>query len=127
LASVIPGPTSFYPFSNNVNGTPHGVVHGAVGGNMTGFNFAGLDPIFWLHHCNIDRLWEAWMNAPGRTMVREARWLEGPLPLRFVMPRPDGSAQQFIPRDTLKGGSLYPTYDDISIGTALAPAPGSPQ
>jgi tyrosinase len=25
-----------------------------------------LDPIFWLHHCNIDRLWAEW-NAPPRS------------------------------------------------------------
>ena len=65
LASVIPGPTGFYPFSGNVNGTPHGAVHGGVGGNMGAFNTAGLDPIFWLHHCNIDRLWNRWLAGGG--------------------------------------------------------------
>lgn len=65
LASVLPGPTGFYPFSGNINGTPHGAVHGQVGGNMTGFNTAGLDPIFWLHHCNIDRLWNRWLAGGG--------------------------------------------------------------
>ena len=40
--------------------TPHNDIHGAVGGWMGSFNTAGLDPIFWLHHCNIDRLWEVW-------------------------------------------------------------------
>ena len=65
LASVIPGPIGFYPFSGNVNGTPHGAVHGGVGGGMGGFNTAGLDPIFWLHHCNIDRLWNRWLAGGG--------------------------------------------------------------
>jgi tyrosinase len=65
LASVLPGPTGFYPFSSNINGTPHGNVHIGIGGDMTQFATAGLDPIFWLHHCNIDRLWNRWLAGGG--------------------------------------------------------------
>ena len=65
LASVIPGPVDFYPFSGNINGTPHGAVHGAIGGWMGAFATAGQDPIFWLHHCNIDRLWNRWLAGGG--------------------------------------------------------------
>jgi Common central domain of tyrosinase/Polyphenol oxidase middle domain len=53
-------------FQSILNGTPHGAVHVTVGGNMGGFNTAGRDPIFWLHHCNIDRLWEKWLSQGGR-------------------------------------------------------------
>jgi hypothetical protein len=28
-------------------------------------SIAGRDPIFWLHHANIDRLWEVWRKLPG--------------------------------------------------------------
>lgn len=48
--------------------TPHGNVHVAVGGRRSGANLmsrfetAGQDPIFWLHHANIDRMWEAWLR-----------------------------------------------------------------
>jgi hypothetical protein len=52
-------------FQGSVQGTPHNVVHGSIGGNMGGFNTAGQDPIFWLHHCNIDRLWEKWRAQGG--------------------------------------------------------------
>lgn len=46
--------------------TPHGSMHVAVGGFMSSFVTAALDPIFWLHHCNIDRLWEVWLGrAPA--------------------------------------------------------------
>ncbi|NUO64667.1 MAG: hypothetical protein HOQ12_06860 [Gemmatimonadaceae bacterium] len=57
--------TSFWNFTNTLNGTPHGAVHIACGGNMTQFATAGQDPIFWLHHCNIDRLWEVWLDSGG--------------------------------------------------------------
>ena len=57
---------------------PHGPVHVFVGGTKEGtdpdilknnglmamFETAGLDPIFWLHHSNIDRLWEVLANCP---------------------------------------------------------------
>ncbi len=47
--------------------TPHGDVHVLVGGSglMSSFGTAALDPIFWLHHCNLDRLWERWVRAPA--------------------------------------------------------------
>ncbi|MGH7752830.1 MAG: tyrosinase family protein, partial [Gemmatimonadales bacterium] len=47
---------------------PHGVVHNAVGGGsgwMSFFSCAARDPIFWLHHANIDRLWQVWLNQEG--------------------------------------------------------------
>jgi len=46
---------------------PHNAIHMDVGGNttlgwMTDPDTAALDPIFWLHHANIDRLWSVWNN-----------------------------------------------------------------
>jgi tyrosinase len=41
---------------------PHDNVHGFVGGLMGGSQSA-LDPIFMMHHCNLDRIWAVW-NAP---------------------------------------------------------------
>ncbi len=42
----------------------HGKIHIAVGGRnglMKSIATAAQDPIFWMHHCNIDHLWEKWM------------------------------------------------------------------
>lgn len=55
------GSTPFTSFQSALEGTPHGAVHVTIGGNMGNFPGAGKDPIFWLHHCNIDRLWEKWL------------------------------------------------------------------
>jgi hypothetical protein len=39
-----------------------------VGGVMQPTETAALDPIFWLHHANIDRFWSKWMfQNPSRT------------------------------------------------------------
>src|SRR5262245_34597697 len=55
---------------------PHGTVHGVVGGWMGAFASAGHDPIFWLHHANLDRLWEVWLHArPGRVNPSDPTWL----------------------------------------------------
>ncbi|MCG8454644.1 MAG: tyrosinase family protein, partial [Holophagales bacterium] len=47
---------------------PHNVVHDAIGGEygwMAYVECAARDPIFWLHHANIDRLWQVWLNQGG--------------------------------------------------------------
>ena len=54
----------FYTFQSNLNG-PHGSVHTAVNGNMANVITAAKDPVFWLHHSNIDRLWEEWLSKCG--------------------------------------------------------------
>lgn len=41
---------------------PHSIVHNEIGGNMGNSALAALDPIFWLHHANIDRIWSKWME-----------------------------------------------------------------
>ncbi|MCJ1229614.1 hypothetical protein MMC12_006283 [Toensbergia leucococca] len=40
----------------------HNVIHSIVGsgGHMSDIPFAGFDPIFWLHHANVDRLFAIW-------------------------------------------------------------------
>lgn len=52
--------------------TPHNAVHGAMGGLMGYVETAAEDPIFWLHHCNIDRLWWIWTQSHVNTA--DARW-----------------------------------------------------
>ncbi len=54
-------------FNEAIDGHLHGNVHVNVGDstNMGNIPFAARDPIFWLHHCNIDRLWASWNNAGG--------------------------------------------------------------
>jgi tyrosinase len=123
-------------FSNPDAGTrgvlennPHGSVHVLVGGAppanpgvgyLSRFETAGLDPLFWLHHCNIDRLWEAWMTKPGVHMEAGKQWLDGPSNRAFAVPKVDGSGlENFTARDTLKGGTLYVAYDDLHAGTGV--------
>ena len=79
---------------------PHGTVHMRVGGLMTAFETAALDPIFWLHHANIDRLWEVWLNQPGRQNPTQQVWHDFSFDLFDV----NGQQQSMQVADTLDSG-----------------------
>jgi tyrosinase len=51
-------------FETSIEDRPHNPVHDVIGGIMASMD-SPLDPIFWLHHANIDRLWVAWCAAGG--------------------------------------------------------------
>ena len=62
--------------------TPHNAIHRQVGAILGGWmadpDLAALDPIFWLHHSNIDRLWEVWLDCdPMHKNLTSAYWLTG--------------------------------------------------
>jgi tyrosinase len=64
----VPGAVHFSNGHGALELGPHNAVHVQVGGWMSDPNMAARDPIFWLHHANIDRLWESWLKlAGGRT------------------------------------------------------------
>lgn len=48
---------------------PHGGAHVFVGGDVGNAAVAPRDPVFWLIHCNVDRLWAQWTKqhsgSPG--------------------------------------------------------------
>ena len=52
-------------FFGAVESLPHNYVHVDIGALMESPATAGQDPIFWLHHANVDRLWEVWRALPG--------------------------------------------------------------
>ena len=75
------GPTAvvFQQFNGptgQLESTPHNAVHGVVGGSTGWMNDpdqAAQDPIFWLHHANIDRLWVLWVRN-GHTNPNDPKW-----------------------------------------------------
>ncbi len=61
--------TVFSIFTNQLETGPHNNGHVITGGNNGHMcdGMSPLDPIFWLHHCNIDRLWAEWQTAGNNT------------------------------------------------------------
>lgn len=110
---------------------PHDWVHGLVGGGtqtkpglMSYPQTAGLDPIFWLHHANIDRLWEVWrQNPPTHVDPADADWLKGPANIgqrQFAMPMPDGTIWNFTPAEVASLTGLGYGYDDLLAAASTA-------
>ncbi|KAF3924743.1 Tyrosinase [Arthrobotrys entomopaga] len=57
---------SFHSFADRLEGI-HGDVHNQIGGFMPILWYSAFDPIFWLHHNNVDRLLAIWQAAnPGK-------------------------------------------------------------
>lgn len=54
----------YFSTQSSVNG-PHGSVHVAVGGKMSSVSSAAQDPIFWVHHSQVDRIWNLWLAQGG--------------------------------------------------------------
>jgi tyrosinase len=56
---------------------PHNQIHLYLGGFVADSCKASQDPIFWLHHTQIDRLWETWLSlSEGRqNPTNEKEWM----------------------------------------------------
>lgn len=72
LAGVLAQP-SFAVFSDACEGL-HDGVHVWVGGTMSDISYAAFDPVFWAHHCMIDRIWWLWQQQGRMNAVPFAGW-----------------------------------------------------
>jgi tyrosinase len=107
--------------SGLLEGRPHNQVHVVVGGSngwMRQVEMAARDPIFWLHHSNIDRLWERWLLLGGgrANPLNDSDWMND----RFTFF--DENARQV----TLRGRDITNTmqqlnyrYDDAPLGNQM--------
>ncbi|HEX9985912.1 MAG TPA: tyrosinase family protein [Thermoanaerobaculia bacterium] len=55
-----------YAVFRNMEGNPHGMAHTSFGGSISSISTAARDPLFFLLHCNVDRLWAKWQRKNGR-------------------------------------------------------------
>ena len=97
--------------------TPHNDVHGQVGGAggfMSQFDTAQLDPIFWLHHANIDRLWAVWLTQTNRSNPTQPKWRD----FKFHFHDENGKALQSTPAHVLDTAA--------DLGYMYEPAPTAP-
>jgi tyrosinase len=113
---------------------PHGSVHNHVGGAMWLFETAALDPAFWLHHCNVDRLWETFAhdlrhgypfrNGQGTGTEAHRSWQEQ----QFDFLRPDGETKTWTAPEVLDVVDLGYAYDSTEppeLGPRLPQIPGA--
>ena len=70
----IDSPTGSLGFNPRLDQNPHFFTHVALGGDMADFSTVGGDPLFYLHHANIDRIWESW-NRIGNSNPTDPKYL----------------------------------------------------
>jgi tyrosinase len=113
--------------------TPHNVIHGQIGGPGAGQCQGGLmsdarcaarDPIFWLHHANIDRLWNDWLALGGnRANPTEEAWLEQ----SFVFHDETGATVTLTGSEVVDSAAqLGYVYDNVPLTRAVGIAASSP-
>ena len=93
----------------------HNRVHVWVGGDM-GPGTSPNDPVFYLNHCNVDRIWEAWMvRVAGRTYAPDGSAANGDSPGHNLNdPMVALIGDSLTPADVLDPGSLY-DYDNLQV------------
>jgi tyrosinase len=114
--------------SGNIEGNPHNLVHVYVGSGISNDDYglmadpgtAALDPIFYLHHANIDRLWAVW-NASGLANPTDPNWLNGPVNRKFVMPGAGGSPWYYAPTQLDSLSKVDYTYEEMPAQPEAVP------
>ncbi|MBS0471211.1 MAG: tyrosinase family protein [Proteobacteria bacterium] len=111
---------------------PHNDIHIAVGGvigtengAMADITTAAFDPVFWVHHANVDRMWAEWASHPGKS------WGPAPSPAWFDE-RPwsfvdaDGSEVSVSRREAIALAASYDAGYTSQISPPLPPPPPPP-
>ncbi|KAJ3084140.1 hypothetical protein HK102_000753 [Quaeritorhiza haematococci] len=96
--------TSAYDMFRNKLEVPHGAIHISFGGDMWGMESPN-DPIFWLHHGNIDRYWWIWQM---RNPANARSYNGGNATLTDVMAPFGVSVDSAL--ETTQGGDMCYTY-----------------
>jgi tyrosinase len=91
----------------------HNRVHVWVGGDM-GPGSSPNDPVFYLNHCNIDRLWEAWLTQRGRTYLPTTADEQAPTGQRLDDTMVTLLGDALRPADVLDASTWY-AYDTIAV------------
>lgn len=115
--------TTYRQFRSRLEGAPHGAVHCAVSvagcpsGLMGSLATAALDPVFYLHHANIDRLYECWLKVDEAARLPTAATA---LNQRHSFVDANGSVQERRVGDMLRAEQLGYAY----AVAGDCPAPG---
>jgi tyrosinase len=104
-----------YPGFRTMEGNPHGTAHTVWGGSISSIPTAAKDPLFFLLHCNVDRLWARWQRQNGRFNPAQAASFDnsGGNPIGHNLP------DTMWPWNGITGGQRPPT----APGGAMAASP----
>jgi len=118
--------TDFTPFSNQLQNQPHGAMHCGTGSGCTAPDMglvplAGLDPVFYMHHANIDRLWQCWLNRKANGQKIDLAWAKENLGMpdswyqtRYQFVDENGKPAFMTIADVFTPGIIDAQYDKVS-------------
>lgn len=90
----------------------HNNIHNWIGGQMATFTESGFDPIFYAHHGNCDRIWDAWRAySPKNTLPEEEEWLEK----RLYATDGNGTPVDFKIKELLNTEDLGYKFQDLDL------------
>jgi tyrosinase len=112
-------PTASYARFDSVEGNPHGLAHTSFSlGFIRSKQTAARDPLFFMLHANVDRLWAKWQWFHKRTSPTDARAFATAAPNRIG----HRLADTMWPWNGVTGAPRPPT----APGGALAASPSTP-
>jgi tyrosinase len=59
--------TTYTAFTSDLESRPHNRVHMWVNGTMSNITVSPADPLFWMHHAMLDRIWALWESKTGNS------------------------------------------------------------
>jgi hypothetical protein len=125
-ASTALGSDDFDTFSRTLEEQPHGAIHCSVSYTCS-VPYMGIvptaanDPVFYMHHANIDRLWECWLleQANGRKldatlMMQILNQNKSWYSQKFKFIDENGNEVEDSVKEILPGGKFDVQYDNMS-------------
>ncbi|XVF25845.1 hypothetical protein REPUB_Repub13aG0249000 [Reevesia pubescens] len=108
------------PGMGAIENIPHTPIHRWCGDkrqphseDMGNFYSAGRDPLFYAHHCNVDRMWSIWKALPGRKRndFSDPDWLDA----SFIFYDENANLVRAKVRDCLDTRTLGYDYQRVDI------------
>jgi len=116
INAIIAKDHKYDQFREDIEGYPHGGVHNAICGDMCNMHSPN-DPLFFLHHANVDRLWWKWQNTyPAAANTYSGIWKDA----KTSKTRPATPNDQLLPyhvkvSDMFKTEPLCYTYVETDL------------
>ncbi|KAJ1344000.1 hypothetical protein BSLG_001480 [Batrachochytrium salamandrivorans] len=126
LATIFSTTTDYDSFRQTIEDNPHNAIHAAVGGEMDEPTTSANDPIFFLHHTNIDRMWWIWQKSKPEHMRAYGGNRSPDSPAKYATLKDHinmwGMGEDFRVEQVLDisgGGRFCYSYASVSVPTAL--------
>jgi hypothetical protein len=103
-------------FRVGLEGFPHNTQHNMLGGHMRSLE-SPADPIFFMHHCMVDRIWAIWQDchdhdAAGKDGSTRAEYQEYGTQRGYFETGIDAKLLYNHPYHRGKNSEIIPTWDD---------------